>query len=92
MTNLRDVRTRQRVVARIERVGSGNFGDVALVGEGVSEARIHYGPGLRVYFVQQGSAIVVLLCGGDKGSQQRDIATAKALARRVNEKELSTWN
>ena len=61
----------------------GNFGDVAPVGEGVSEIRVHYGPGYRVYFVQEGAEIVVLLCGGDKSSQDRDIAKAKEMAKEL---------
>ena len=61
----------------------GNFGDVAPVGEGVSELRIFYGPGYRVYFVQYSSVLVVLLCGGDKASQQTDIAKAKDLAKQL---------
>ncbi len=61
----------------------GNFGDVAPVGEGVSELRIFYGPGYRVYFVQYSSVLIVLLCGGDKDSQQTDIAKAKDLAKQL---------
>jgi putative addiction module killer protein len=72
-----------RVEARIRRLSLGNFGDVRPVGEGVSEMRIDYGPGYRVYFVQRGAALVVLLAGGDKRTQDRDIATARALAREL---------
>ena len=80
---LRDVRARARVLARIERLALGNAGDSKPVGEGVRELRIHYGPGYRVYFKQQGSALVVLLAGGDKRSQGRDIQKALALARNL---------
>jgi putative addiction module killer protein len=67
------------------RLAGGNFGDVEPVGEGVSELRIHVGPGYRVYFMRRGAAIVLLLCGGDKGSQSRDIARAKAMASEERE-------
>lgn len=74
-----------------DRLALGNPGDVKPVGEGVSELRIAYGPGYRVYFIQRGEALVILLCGGDKGRQDRDIATAKALARQLrNEDEDGT--
>ena len=72
-----------RINARIRRLSLGNPGDVKPVGEGVSEMRIDYGPGYRVYFVQRGAALVVLLAGGDKRTQERDIATARALAREL---------
>jgi putative addiction module killer protein len=72
-----------RIEARIRRLSLGNFGDVRPVGEGVSEMRIDYGPGYRVYFVQRGAALVVLLAGGDKRTQDQDIATARALAREL---------
>jgi putative addiction module killer protein len=83
MDHLRDIRGRARVQARIERLALGNAGDVKPVGEGVSEMRIHYGPGYRVYFKQQGQSLVILLAGGDKGSQARDIKTALRLAREL---------
>ena len=78
---LRDRQARGRILVRIRRLQLGNPGDVASVGEGVSELRIPFGPGYRVYFVQHGSALVVLLVGGDKSTQSRDIARAKVLAR-----------
>lgn len=78
---LRDTRTRARILARIRRLSLGNPGDVAPVGEGVSEMRIHHGPGYRVYFVRRGRTVIVLLAGGDKRSQKRDIVRAKELAR-----------
>ncbi len=78
---LRDARASARIQARIDRLQIGNPGDVKPVGEGVSEMRIDYGPGYRLYFVQRGTACVVLLAGGDKKSQARDIAKALELAR-----------
>lgn len=82
---LKDVRARARVLARIERLAAGNPGDVAPVGEGVSELRIDYGPGCRVYFKRMGQELVVLLAGGDKNSQAKDIKTALRLARNLPE-------
>lgn len=78
---LRDRRAQRRVQARIDRLQIGNAGDVRPVGEGVLEMRIDYGPGYRVYFVQRGVALVILLAGGDKGTQLRDIVLAHKLAR-----------
>lgn len=78
---LRDIRARARVQARIERMATGHFGDAKAVGEGVSELRIDYGPGYRVYFTKRGSQLIILLVGGDKSSQSRDIQTAQRLAR-----------
>ena len=77
---LRDRRAFARIAARIDRLASGNPGDVKPIGGGLSEMRIDYGPGYRVYFMQRGAIIIVLLCGGDKATQQRDIEQAKALA------------
>ena len=78
---LRDRMARQRIQARIDRLEIGNPGDVRSVGAGVSEMRIDYGPGYRVYFVQHGATLVILLAGGDKRTQDRDIALARELAR-----------
>jgi putative addiction module killer protein len=78
--SLRDRTAKVRIDIRIRRLSLGNPGDVRPVGEGVSEMRIDYGPGYRVYYVQRGSEYVVLLAGGDKSSQDEDIRTAKALA------------
>ncbi len=72
-----------KIAIRIKRMAEGNFGDVAPVGDGVSELRIHFGPGYWVYFVRRGEVLVILLCGGDKSTQGRDIAAARALAREI---------
>ena len=77
---LKDKRAKAAIAARIFRVANGLMGDVSPVGQGVSELRIHYGPGYRVYFQQRGDELVILLCGGDKSTQSRDIETAKDLA------------
>ena len=77
---LRDATARAAILARIRRFALGNPGDVKPVGDGVSEMRINHGPGYRVYFMRNGAVVIVLLCGGDKGSQDRDIARAKRLA------------
>ena len=83
LDGLSDIRARARVLARIERLASGNPGDVVPVGEGVSELRIDYGPGYRVYFKQFGQILIVLLAGGDKSTQPKDIKTALRLARNL---------
>ena len=80
---LRDRQARARILARIRRLSLGNPGDVEPVGEGVSEMKIDYGPGYRVYYKQRGKTLVVLLAGGDKKSQKRDINKAQELARRL---------
>ena len=85
INRLRDDRARTRIEARIYRLSLGNPGDVKPIGDGISELRIDYGPGYRVYFVKQGPVIVILLCGGDKRSQKRDIAMAKTFARELKE-------
>lgn len=81
LSDLRDNQTRMRVLARLDRMALGNFGDVQPVGEGISELRIHYGPGYRLYCLQSGTRVVVMLCGGDKSSQSRDIEQAKLIAK-----------
>lgn len=78
---LRDRKARSRILVRVDRLALGHAGDVRPVGEGVSELRIDHGPGYRVYFVRRGPVVIVLLAGGDKGSQDRDIRSALALAR-----------
>lgn len=80
LTGLQGRRAVARIAARLDRLAGGNPGDVQPVGNGVSELRIHYGPGYRVYFLQWGPVLIVLLCGGDKSSQEKDIIQAKALA------------
>lgn len=80
---LRDRQARARIDVRIRRLSLGNPGDARPVGEGVSELRIDYGPGYRVYFVQRGTELVILLAGGDKRTQDQDIQTALELARNV---------
>jgi putative addiction module killer protein len=78
---LRDRQARARITVRIRRLSLGNPGDVKPVGGGVSEMRIDYGPGYRIYFVRRGEAVIILLCGGDKRTQDRDIARALELAQ-----------
>ena len=84
LTGLRDERARARILKRLDRAQAGNLGDIAPVGDGVSEMRIFYGPGYRVYFVQRGKALIALLCGGDKSSQAADIEEAKELAKELD--------
>jgi putative addiction module killer protein len=79
--NLRDLQGRARILVRVERLASGNPGDVKSISGGVSELRVHVGPGYRVYFTQRGHDIVILLAGGDKSSQSTDIQTALQLAK-----------
>lgn len=80
---LRDRTAKVRIDIRIRRLSLGNFGDVRPVGEGVSELRIHYGPGYRIYLKKQAEALVILIAGGDKSSQDQDIRLAKDLARNL---------
>ena len=81
LSSLRDLRAAARIQVRLDRMAVGNPGDVKAVGDGVSEMRIDYGPGYRVYFMRSGSLVVLLLCGGDKSTQDKDIVQAKAIAR-----------
>ena len=80
---MRDIRARARILVRIERLAAGNPGDVKAVGEGVSELRINYGPGYRVYYKRRGQKVVILLAGGDKSTQAKDIKTALRLAKNL---------
>jgi putative addiction module killer protein/probable addiction module antidote protein len=83
LMKLRDLRARARIQARIDRVELGNPGNVKPVGAGVSEMKIDYGPGYRVYFIKKGSEVIVLLAGGDKDSQSADVRKALALAKQL---------
>jgi putative addiction module killer protein len=83
LDGLKDIRARARIQARVERLAAGNPGDARPVGEGVSELRINYGPGYRVYHVKRGQAVVILLAGGDKSTQARDVKVALRLARNL---------
>ena len=85
LNGLRDRRAKARIQARIDRLERGHFGDVTSVGEGVSELRIFYGSGYRVYFVQRGPVVVILLSGGDKSTQDSDIVKAKELAKKLED-------
>jgi putative addiction module killer protein len=83
--DLRDTNAKARISARIRRLSLGNPGDAKPVGEGVSEMRIDYGPGYRVYFIRRGAFVAILLCGGEKSTQDRDIAQAKVIAAQWKE-------
>jgi len=87
LDDLRDLQARARVQARIERLAVGNPGDVEPVGQGVSELRINYGPGYRVYFKKRGQALIILLAAGDKTTQAKDIKAALRLARNLSEEQ-----
>lgn len=80
---LRDMRARARILVRVERLASGNPGDAKPVGKGVSELRINYGPGYRVYYKKQAGTVIILLAGGDKSTQAKDIKTAIRLAENL---------
>ncbi len=82
---LKDLRVRALIASRLDRLAYGNAGDVKPVGGGISELRIDYGPGYRVYFMRRGKEIIILLCGGDKSTQAKDIKTAKRLAEEWRE-------
>ena len=83
LRRLKDAKAKARILARITSAAHGNFGDCKPVGDGVSEMRVHVGPGYRLYFTRQGKTVHVLLCAGDKSTQDRDIRLAKALAREL---------
>ena len=83
LDGLRDIQARAKIMVRIERLAMGNPGDVRPVGQGVSELRIHYGPGYRLYYKQQGTHIIILLAGGDKKTQKENIKQALKLAQKL---------
>ena len=83
LTGLRDIQARARIAKRIDRIAQGNFGDARSVGDGVSELRFDFGPGYRIYYARRGDVVLILLCGGDKDSQARDIERAKIMAREI---------
>lgn len=85
--SLRDISARARIQVRIERLGAGNAGDVKPVGGGVSELRINFGPGYRVYFTKRRQKLIILLAGGDKSTQQQDIKEALYLAQNIQENQ-----
>ncbi len=87
LVNLRDVAARARIARRIDRIAAGHFGDTKPIGGGISELRFAFGPGYRIYYTRRGQVVVILLCGGDKGSQTRDIEHAKAMARDIAAQE-----
>jgi putative addiction module killer protein len=82
---LKDERARATIASRLDRLAFGNAGDVRPVGQGISELRIDYGPGYRIYFIKRGQTFIILLCGGDKSTQAKDIRTAKRLAEEWSE-------
>jgi putative addiction module killer protein len=85
LRDLSDLRARARILARLDRLALGNPGDVRPVGEGVSELRVDYGPGYRIYYVRREKTLILLLCGGDKRTQTRDIALAKQMSAELKE-------
>jgi len=85
LSALRDIRARARIVSRIKSAEQGNFGDCEPVGDGISEMRVHIGAGYRVYFTKRESVVYLLLCGGDKSTQKRDITRAKAIRKQLDE-------
>jgi putative addiction module killer protein len=85
LMSLRDERARAKINVRIRRLSLGNPGDVKPIGEGVSELRIDYGPGYRVYFVRREAHLIILMCGGDKSTQVQDIETAKTIAKKLKD-------
>ncbi|HQZ83019.1 MAG TPA: type II toxin-antitoxin system RelE/ParE family toxin [Pyrinomonadaceae bacterium] len=87
LVKLRDQTAKARIIARVRSAEAGNFGDCKSVGEGISEMRIHAGPGYRLYYCRRGDVVYLLLCGGDKSSQQRDIKEAKSILRELRDNE-----
>ncbi len=85
LANLRDAKGKARILSRLESMTQGNLGDTKSVGDSVRELRVHVGPGYRIYFAQTGKVVLLLLCGGDKSTQTRDIERAKRLLRQIRE-------
>ena len=83
LENLKNIKDRSRIADRIDRIKEGNLGDVKTVGDGISELRFHFGSGYRIYFIKQYNTIIILLCGGNKNTQSKDIKKAKEIAREV---------
>lgn len=84
---LKEIHTRAKILTRLDRLKLGNFGDCKMIEEGVSELRIHYGPGIRIYYGRIGNKLILLLCGGDKSSQDKDISKAKEYLKDYNSRE-----
>ena len=84
-TRLKDEKARVLIASRLDRLAYGHAGDVKRAGQGISELRIHYGPGYRIYFHRRGNTVIVLLCGGDKSTQAKDVKTAKRMANEWSE-------
>jgi putative addiction module killer protein len=85
--NIREIHTRAKILTRLDRLRVGNFGDCKTLGEGIGELRIHYGPGIRIYYSKIGNKVILLLCGGDKGSQVKDIRKAKEYLKDYQSRE-----
>lgn len=85
LDGLKDIRTRRRLATRLRKAELGNLGDVKSVGDGVMEMREHFGPGWRMYYVQRGTTVILMLGGGDKDTQTRDMAAAKAIAQSLED-------
>lgn len=85
LQRLRDMRAKARILARLRSVEYGNMGDIEPVGDGISELRIHYGPGYRVYLKRAGKVLLLILCGGDKSTQEKNILKAKSLAKKYED-------
>jgi putative addiction module killer protein len=84
---LKDARARAIIASKLDRLAYGHIGDAQQVGDGISELRIHYGPGYRIYFQQRGTTLIILLCGGDKSTQAKDIKAAKSILMNWSEKD-----
>lgn len=85
--SIREVHTRAKILIRLDRLKLGNFGDCKSLGKGLGELRIHYGPGIRIYYAKVGNKVILLLCGGDKGSQSKDISRAQEYLKEYQSRE-----